>query len=145
MTKIPVALTRTPVSKPQLAARLMLGGVLAFAGISHLTRARKEFQAQVPTWVPLDPDTVVVASGVGEIALGTALIALPKQRTAVGWAAAAFFTGIFPGNISQLVTHTDAFGLNSDRARAVRLVFQPLLVAWALWSTGALKSLRASR
>ncbi|UFS60256.1 DoxX family protein [Subtercola endophyticus] len=145
MTKLPAALTRTPVSKPQLAARLLLGGVLAFAGISHLTRAREEFQAQVPTWIPLDADTVVVASGVVEIALGTALIALPKQRTAVGWAAAAFFTGIFPGNISQLVTHTDAFGLNSDRARAVRLVFQPLLVAWALWSTGALKSLRASR
>jgi uncharacterized membrane protein len=126
-------------------ARLVLGGFLAFAGITHLTVARKEFRAQVPPWVPLSADTVVVASGVVEIALGTALLAAPKQRTSVGWVVAAFFVAIFPGNISQAVTRTDGFSLNSDAARSVRLLFQPLLVLWALWSTGALKSWRASR
>jgi uncharacterized membrane protein len=145
MTKFAAALRRTPVFAPQTAGRLLLGGMLAFAGISHLTSARQEFQAQVPTWVPLDADTVVVASGVVEIALGSALVALPRQRTATGWVAAAFFVGVFPGNVSQLVTHTDAFGLDSDRSRAVRLAFQPVLVLWALWSTGGVKSLRASR
>ncbi|MCU1482050.1 MAG: putative rane protein [Subtercola sp.] len=145
MSTLRALLSHTPVSAPHTVGRLLLGSALAFAGISHLTRARQEFQAQVPPWVPVPADTVVVASGVVEIALGAALIALPKQRVTVGWVVAAFFVAVFPGNISQLVTHTAAFGLNSDRARAVRLVFQPLLVLWALWSTGALKSVRASR
>ncbi|MEZ0446303.1 DoxX family protein [Cellulomonas sp. ICMP 17802] len=126
--------------------RLGLGAVLALAGTTHLTVAREEFQAQVPTWFPADPDAVVLASGVVEIALGAALLAAPgRRRAAVGWLAAGFFVAIFPGNISQLVTRTDAFGLESDTARAVRLVGQPLLVLWALWSTGAWRSLRAAR
>ncbi|GGF23758.1 DoxX family protein [Subtercola lobariae] len=145
MADLTSRLPRTPVSMAHTVGRLVLGGFLAFAGISHLTRARQEFQAQVPPWVPLSPDTVVVASGAVEIALGTALLALPKHRTAVGVLAAAFFVAVFPGNVSQFVARTSAFGLNSDTARAARLVFQPLLVLWALWSTGALKSWRASR
>jgi uncharacterized membrane protein len=113
-----------------------LGLFLAFAGTSHLTWAREEFRAQVPPWVPVDEDAVVLGSGVVEIALGTALLATPRRgRRAVGKAAAAFFVAIFPGNVSQYLTHTDGFGLDTDRKRAIRLVFQPLLVAWALWST----------
>jgi uncharacterized membrane protein len=96
-----------------------------------------EFQAQVPPWVPLSPDFVVLASGVIEIALGLALISLQRRRE-VGIATALFFIAIFPGNISQFVNQIDAFGLDSDRARAIRLLFQPLLVLWALWSTTAL-------
>jgi len=119
--------------------------MLAFAGITHLTVARKEFRAQVPEWVPVDEDLVVLGSGVAEITLGTALIALPKRRVAVGLAVAAFFIAIFPGNISQYVTRTSAFSLNTDRARFVRLFFQPLLVAWALWGTGALSAVRRNR
>ena len=116
--------------------RIALGAALVGAGITHLTVARKDFQAQVPTWLPADPDAVVLASGVVEIALGTAFVALPKKKRTVGRIAAAFFVAIFPGNISQLVTHTDAFGLDTDRKRQVRLIFQPMLVALALWSTG---------
>jgi uncharacterized membrane protein len=131
-----------PSSVPRTLARLLLGGILVFAGVSHLTTARTAFRAQVPTWLPLDPDTVVLGSGAVEIGLGGALIALPGKRGAVGRLAALFFTAIFPGNISQLVTKTDAFGLDTDRKRAVRLVFQPLLVAWALWSTGSARRSR---
>ena len=122
-------------SVSRTVGRLLLGGVLVFAGTSHLTFARKDFRAQVPEWVPLDVDTVVVLSGVAEIALGTALVALPKKKEAVGSVAAAFFTAIFPGNISQWLHRRDAFGLDTDGRRAARLLFQPLLVAWAIWST----------
>ncbi len=122
--------------------RIALGAGLLFAGTSHLTWSRTEFRAQVPPWIPVDPDAVVLASGVVELALGGALVALPRHRVTVGWLAAAFFVAIFPGNISQLVTRTDAFGLDSDRARAIRLLFQPLLVVWALWSTGAWRAWR---
>lgn len=124
-------------SLPQSIARVLLGAFLLFAGLSHLFWAREAFQAQVPTWVPLDVDFVVVSSGVVEIVLGLALIVLVQYRVAVGWVVALFFLAVFPGNVSQLVTHTDSFGLNTDVARGIRLLFQPLLVAWALWSTGA--------
>lgn len=122
-------------------ARLVLGGFLAFAGISHLTFARDDFQAQVPNSIPLDEDFVVIASGVVEIALGAALMALPRHRRIVGLVVAAFFVAVFPGNISQYLNSADAFGLDTDRARFIRLFFQPVLIVWALWSTDALKVL----
>lgn len=125
-------------------ARLALGGALAFAGTSHLTVARQEFRAQVPDWFPLDHDLVVLASGVVEILLGAALLS-GRRRRQVGWIAAAFFVVIFPGNIAQYVEGTDGFGLDTDRARLVRLFFQPVLVAWALWSTGAWRAWRRTR
>jgi len=137
--------TSAKTSVPRTVVRVVMGSFLVLAGISHLTFARQEFTAQVPTWVPLPEDTVVLASGVAEITLGAALVALPSRKVTVGWLAAAFFVAIFPGNISQLVTHTDAFGLTSDRARAIRLLFQPLLVIGALWSTGAWSAFRARR
>ena len=121
-------------------SRVLLGGVLAFAGTTHLTVAREEFRAQVPRTVtrvlPLTTDQVVLASGVVEIGLGTALALAPtRHRELVGLAAAAFFTAIFPGNVAQLVNHRDGFGLDTDTRRALRLLGQPVLVAWALWST----------
>ena len=123
-------------------ARTLLGAALTYAGITHLTTNRKEFLAQVPTWVPLDADFVVVASGVVEILLGLSLIILIKHQVKIGWITAAFFIAIFPGNISQYVNGIDAFGLDSDRARLIRLFFQPLLVIWALWCTGAWRNRR---
>ncbi|MCW4352658.1 hypothetical protein ONR57_05020 [Hoyosella sp. YIM 151337] len=124
-------------------ARWALGLFLLLAGFAHLTWARAEFLAQVPDWLPLDGDFVVVASGIAEITLGAALIAVRRKRALVGWVVAAFFVAIFPGNIHQFVTQTDAFGLNSDVARGVRLLFQPVLVVWALWCTGAIGGRRA--
>ena len=126
----------------RVASQVGLGLFLTSAGYSHLTVNRLEFQAQVPTWLPLDPDFVVLASGVVEIALGLSLLALWRFRAHVGLLAALFFVAIFPGNINQFVNGIDAFGLNTDMARGVRLLFQPVLVLWALWSTGALSVVR---
>jgi uncharacterized membrane protein len=117
--------------------QMVLGLALAYAGIGHLTTSRQEFQAQVPTVLKDYADFVVLASGVVEIALGVGLIALWKYRVQIGWLVAAFFVAIFWGNISQYINGVDAFGLNSDSARLIRLFFQPLLVMWALGSTGA--------
>jgi uncharacterized membrane protein len=117
--------------------RIALGVALAVAGVAHLSWARTEFLAQVPSWVPLGADLVVVLSGIVEIVLGGALALLPRHRLPLGWATAAFFVAIFPGNISQLVDGDAAFGLDSDLARGVRLAFQPVLVVVTLWSTGA--------
>jgi uncharacterized membrane protein len=121
--------------------QLLLGAFLASAGRTHLSSNRIAFQAQVPTWLPLDPDFVVVASGLVEITLGALLITtaliLKRYRGLVGLMAATFFVLIFPGNINQYVNHLNAFGLDTDTKRFIRLLFQPLLVAWALWSSGA--------
>jgi uncharacterized membrane protein len=123
--------------------QMVLGFALAYAGIGHLTTSRQEFQAQVPTVLKDYADFVVLASGVVEIALGVGLLALWQYRVQLGWLVAAFFVAIFWGNISQYVNGVDAFGLNSDRARLMRLFFQPLLVMWALGSTGAWRAWRS--
>lgn len=122
----------------RLIARLLLGGALIYAGIGHLTFSRTEFQAQVPVWLPLDPDFVVLASGVVEIMLGLGIASFGALVPWAGLAAAAFFIAIFPGNINQYAEGISAFGLDTDLARLNRLFFQPMLVVWALWSTGAI-------
>ena len=121
---------------------MLLGSALIYTGILHLTTSRLEFQAQVPPWVPFSPDFIVLASGVVEILLGLALASL-RRRKEVGVSTALFFIAIFPGNISQYVNKVDAFGLDSDQARLIRLFFQPLLVIWALWSTEAWKTIKS--
>ncbi len=126
-------------------ARTFLGAALTYAGITHLTTNRQEFLAQVPTWVPLDADFVVLASGVVEILLGLSLILFIKYQIQIGWITAVFFVAIFPGNISQYINGIDAFGLDTDQARLTRLFFQPLLVIWALWCTGAWKSRKTGK
>ena len=131
-------------SKTQMVGSILLGLMLLSAGVSHLTYARQSFQAQVPPWVPMNPDLVVLLSGCVEILLGLSLVALYRHKAYVGMVVALFFIAIFPGNIAQYTEHRVAFGLATDTARLVRLFFQPVLVAWALWSTGAWTALRKS-
>ena len=122
--------------------QIVLGLALGYAGVGHLGANMVEFRAQVPSLFEEYADFVVVASGVVEIVLGVALVLAWRYRVVVGWIVAAFFVAIFWGNISQYLNGVDAFGLNRDRARLVRLFFQPVLVAWALLSTGAWRSLK---
>jgi uncharacterized membrane protein len=125
--------------------QIVLGSALAYAGIGHLTTNRTEFQAQVPTLLKDYADLVVLTSGFVEIILGVGLIAFWKYRVQIGALVALFFIAIFWGNISQYINKVDAFGLNSNRARFIRLLFQPLLVIWALWSTGAWRAIKPKR
>lgn len=124
------------------AARIALGLMLVTAGTSHLSFAHEPFKAQVPPWIPVKADTVVLLSGCVEISLGAALVLLPRQKVLLGRIAGVFFTCIFPGNVAQYTHRRNAFGLDTDKKRFVRLFFQPVLVAWALWSTGAMRSKR---
>ncbi len=112
------------------------------AAIGHFTFQRTDFQAQVPNWVPLDKDLVVILSGVVEIALGLSMIFLTRYKVIVGIALAVFYVLVFPGNIAQYLNKTPAFGLDTDQARLTRLFFQPVLIFLALWSTGAISYLK---
>lgn len=118
-------------------AQTALGAAMVLAGTGHLTFQRQEFQAQVPSWFPADPDLVVVVSGFVEIGFGAAMLTVWRQpaRRRVGLLLALFFVAVFPGNIAQFTEHRDAFGLDTDTKRGVRLLFQPLLVLWALAAT----------
>lgn len=124
-------------SRSRSVLRWVLALAMIFAGLSHLFWGRREFQAQVPDWTAevIDKDAVVIASGVVEVMLGGALIALPASRSRIGAILAAFFVAVFPGNIEQYTRGRRGFGLDTDRKRLVRLFFQPVLVVWAWWST----------
>ena len=121
------------------AARWALAALLVAAGIAHLTTLRRGFRIAVPDWATkafhTDKDTIVVVSGVVEVGLATALVALPKERSRIGLAIAAFFVAVLPGNIHQWRTRRDAPGLDTDTKRFVRLFLQIPLVAWAVWAT----------
>lgn len=126
----------------QNVMRMVLGFVMIFAAFGHFTFQRIDFQAQVPDWMPLNKDLVVILSGLVEVLLGLGMVFWTKQKLRIGVALATFFLLIFPGNIAQYLNGTDAFGLNSDQARLIRLFFQPLLIIWALWCTGVFRYLR---
>lgn len=132
-------------SATQNIFRLLLGIFMVLAGIGHLSFQRQEFQAQVPGWVPISKDVTVILSGLVEIALGLGLLFLKKYRVQAGIALAIFYVLIFPGNIAQYINKVSAFGLDSDGKRLVRLFFQPVLIWWALWCSGAIRWFQSAR
>lgn len=129
-------------STGQNVLRVILGALMVFAAIAHFTFQRADFQAQVPNWVPLSKDTVVLLSGVAELLLGLGMVFWTRHKVWVGLALATFYALVFPGNIAQYLNGTSAFGLDTDQARLIRLFFQPVLILWALWSTGAWQTWR---
>ena len=142
MTSEPASTEGAPTGFVRTLGRVLLGLFLLTAGTGHFV-APETFLAQVPPWMPARL-LIVYVSGVVELVLGAALVA-GYRRVLVGWVVAAFLVAIFPGNISQAVTGAEAFGLDTPAARWTRLAFQPVLVAWALWSTGAWAAWRQGR
>lgn len=125
------------------ALRWLLAAFMLFAGAAHLV-ASDAFMGQVPRWLPVRTPIVWV-SGVIEIGFALALVLVSgARRRQVGWALAVFFVLVFPGNLYQAIAGTDAFGLDTAVERWGRLMFQPLLIALALWSTGAWPRRRSS-
>lgn len=83
---------------------------------------------------------MVVSSGIVEILFGLAILFIVRKRKAVGIALAIFLVLVFFGNLSQYMNEINAFVLNTDTKRLIRLFFQPLLILWALWSTNVFNS-----
>jgi uncharacterized membrane protein len=119
-------------------ARWILALALGAIGIVHFVSTRG-FRVVVPDWATkatrLDKDAIVIASGASEVALAVGLLALPKERRRMGFATAAFFVAVFPGNVHQWRTRRSTPGLDTEARRFGRLFLQPLLVLWAVWST----------
>ena len=132
-------------TKTQNFFRILLGLFMITAAFGHFTFQRADFQAQVPNWVPMDKDLVVILSGIVEITLGLILLFLTRYKVLIGITLAIFFVMVFPGNIAQYLNGTSALGLDTDQSRLIRLFFQPVLIFLALWSTGAIEFLRRKR
>ena len=115
-------------------ARWILALALGAIGIVHFVSTRG-FRVVVPDWATkatrLDKDAIVIASGAAEVALAVGLLALPKERRRMGFATAAFFVAVFPGNVHQWRTRRSTPGLDTEARRFGRLFLQPLLVLWA--------------
>ncbi|MCT1476437.1 hypothetical protein [Microbacterium sp. p3-SID336] len=119
-------------------ARWILALALGAIGVLHFT-ATRGFRVVVPDWAPratgMEKDAIVLASGAAEVALALGLVALPRERRRLGWATAAFFAAVFPGNWHQWRTGRSTPGLDTDTRRFGRLFLQPVLIGWALWAT----------
>ncbi|MFJ7072006.1 hypothetical protein [Streptomyces sp. NPDC098781] len=113
---------------------LLLAGLLAAAGVAHLTVPRP-YDAIVPRSLPGNPRTWTYASGVAELALAAG-VALPRTRKAAATAAAAFFVGVLPANVKMAVDwrHRPA----PQRAAAFGRL--PLQIPLVLWARGVAKS-----
>ncbi len=125
----------------QNVLRVVLGAMMTLAAIAHFTFARVGFQAQVPDWVPMDKDLVVILSGIVELGMGLCMIFWVKEKVRIGIVLGIFYVLVFPGNIAQYTNHISALHMDTDADRLRRLYFQPVLILWALWCTGALKYL----
>jgi len=140
--KIITDMENIQTTKTQNFFRILLGIFMIMAAIGHFTYQRVDFQAQVPNWVPLEKDLVVILSGIVEMAIGLALVFMTRHKVKIGIFLAIFYVLVFPGNIAQYLNGTDALGMNTDQARLIRLFFQPVLILLALWSSGAFAYLR---
>jgi len=122
--------------------RVTLGLIMIYIGIAHLYFRRIEFQAQVPRWLTSDEsfvDMIVLISGYIEIIFGVLMVWGGKFKAKTGLVLGVFYVLVFPGNINQYIHELDGLRMYSNNERFLRLLFQPVLIFWALWSTNALK------
>ena len=125
------------------AARLGMATAMVFAGVAHWLMPTP-FVQHLPPWVPA-AEALVLVTGVVEIGLGAALLLRQPWRRRAGLALAAYLVGVFPANVYVAGAGIDGEGQPGGWYPWLRLPFQVLFVAWALWSTEwDLRQLRAA-
>jgi uncharacterized membrane protein len=117
----------------RLAALAGMALAMAFAGISHLLLPTP-FVQHLPTWVPMREELIFI-TGLLEIALGVALLLRQPLRRLAGLALAGYLVAVFPSNIYVAVAGVEVDGQPDGAYPWLRLPFQLLFIAWALWST----------
>lgn len=112
------------------------------AGVLHFVRPAS-YLGIMPPWLPAHAELVWV-SGVFEVAGGVGVLLPPPVRRWAGWGLAALLVAVFPANVHMAV---EGIGLEGSLGRALlwaRLPLQAVLVAWALWASGAWPRHRAA-
>jgi uncharacterized membrane protein len=118
------------------AMRWVLAAFYAAAGVAHLY-APDQLLAITPSWVPFAPQVVFV-TGLCELAGAAALVTKPLRRAA-GFALAAYAICVWPANFKHAIDGIDLPHISSSWLyHGPRLLFQPVLVWWALYSAGVI-------
>ncbi len=121
-------------------ARTVARGVLATAflaaGVIHLL-APAPFLSILPPWAPW-PGPLIALTGLAEIA-GAIGLCVPRLRRAAGLGLALYAACVFPANIQHAINDLSlAHPVLGWAYHGPRLLFQPVIVWWALWSGGAI-------
>jgi len=114
-----------PVSRISVFA---LACFLGVAGVAHFV-APDMFNALIPGWLPGSPSAYTYISGLAEIAIALFLL-VPSTRRRAGWAAAALFVAVYPGNLYMAYDWRDR-ELAQQLIAYGRLPFQIPLIWWA--------------
>lgn len=113
--------------------RLALAAAMMVAGVAHLVDPTP-FVQHLPGWVP-ERELLVTLSGVAEIGLGLALLTPPPYRRFAGLLLAAYLVAVFPANVYVAVAGVEVDGQPGGIYPWLRLLFQPLFIWLAVWST----------
>lgn len=116
----------------------LLAFLMIAVGVLHFV-AENFFTQIVPPFLPA-PRALVWISGIAEILLGAALVPARTRRFA-GYGLVALFILVFPANIYMAVAEVQLQGMPSWFEQPspfwlyMRLPFQFVFIAWALWAS----------
>jgi uncharacterized membrane protein len=118
-------------SRKQTAARWVLALFFIVAGVNHFL-APEIYLGMMPPWLPLKAAANLI-SGAAEIAGGIGLL-IPSLRRPAAWGLIALLIAVFPANIQVAVQgHMPGLENAPPALLWVRLLFQPVFVAWVWW------------
>ena len=115
----------------KILMKWLLGLLFVLAGVNHFLRP-DFYVSIVPPYLPW-PFTLVVISGVCEIALGTLLL-VPRFTVPAAWGLIALLIAVFPANL-HMALHADLYPKVSPIGLWIRLPIQGVLIVWAYWFT----------
>jgi len=111
---------------------LLIIGYVA-AGINHF-RIPQFYIGIIPAYMPF-PNILNTLAGVLEIACGLGLI-LKSTRKFAAWGIVLLLIAFIPVHTAMLSGHTQIGATHVQPVWAwARLIFQPVLIAWAWWHT----------
>jgi uncharacterized membrane protein len=118
------------------AMRWILAAFYVAAGVGHLW-APDKLLAITPSWVPFATQIILV-TGICEIAGAVALVTKPLRWWA-GIALALYALCVWPANIKHAIDGIDLPPIpNSWFYHGPRLALQPVIIWWALYSSGVI-------
>jgi uncharacterized membrane protein len=122
--------------KARAVMRWLMAAFYIAAGTGHLIRP-EAFLPIVPDFVPLPRETILI-TGLCELAGAVALLT-PRLRKLAGIMLALYALGVWPANIKHALEGIDLPPIpDTWWYHGPRLAFQPVLMWWALFCSGAI-------
>jgi uncharacterized membrane protein len=122
------------------AARLALAALFVASGVAHLVRPGL-YRPIMPPALP-SPETLILISGLAEIAGGAGLLTT-RFRRAAAVGLILLLVAVFPANVQMLRLHRRGNGGSMGEALLwLRLPLQAVLI-WATWRVSRTRQLSA--